>query len=71
MTLLLLLALCLNPAPAGENHEDMLLSQTRRLTFEGLRAGEGYYNADGSMMVFQSERRDDNPFYNLDSFLYN
>lgn len=65
MTLLMLLALCLNPAPVDENHEDLLLSQTRRLTFEGKRAGEGYYNADGTMMVFQSERLDDNPFYQI------
>jgi Tol biopolymer transport system component len=41
------------------------LSRTRRLTYEGRRAGEGYFSADGSQMVFQSERQDDNPFYQI------
>ena len=46
-------------------NEALLLSKTRQLTFEGKRAGEGYYNRDGSMMVFQSERDTDNPFYQI------
>ncbi|MEM8911478.1 MAG: hypothetical protein AAGC97_06875, partial [Planctomycetota bacterium] len=33
-----------------------LLSNVRLLTFEGRRAGEGYFSADGTQMVFQSER---------------
>ena len=37
----------------------------RQLTFEGRRSGEGYYNADGSLMVFQSEREKGNPFYQI------
>ncbi len=42
-----------------------LLSDTRQLTFEGRRAGEGYFSADGSMMVFQSEREPGNPFFQI------
>ncbi|MFT3722897.1 MAG: M28 family peptidase [Hyphomonadaceae bacterium] len=47
-------------APAGP-----LISNPRQLTFEGLRAGEGYFSADGSQMIFQSERQADNPFYQM------
>ncbi len=45
--------------------ETQLLSNTRQLTFEGRRAGEGYFNADGSRMIFQSERDPNNPFYQI------
>ncbi len=48
-----------------ENSEAELLGNTRQLTFEGLRAGEGYFSADGSRMVFQSERDTANPFYQI------
>jgi Tol biopolymer transport system component len=41
------------------------ISNTRQMTFEGKRAGEGYYSADGSTMIFQSERDADNPFYQM------
>ncbi len=46
-------------------HEAELLGNIRQLTFEGLRAGEGYFSADGSKLVFQSEREADNPFYQI------
>jgi Tol biopolymer transport system component len=49
--------------PSG--NEEKLLSSTRQLIFEGLRSGEGYFSADGSKMVFQSERLTDNPFYQI------
>ncbi len=41
------------------------ISGTRQLTFEGARAGEGYYSADGTRMIFQSEREPGNPFYQM------
>lgn len=41
------------------------LSSVRQLTFEGARAGEGYFSADGTKMVFQSEREPENPFYQI------
>ena len=41
------------------------LSEVRQLTFEGKRAGEGYFSRDGKAMVFQSERLDENPFYQI------
>lgn len=45
--------------------EQTLLANTRQLTFEGRRAGEGYFSADGKRMIFQSEREPGNPFYQI------
>ncbi|MCA9064602.1 MAG: M28 family peptidase [Planctomycetaceae bacterium] len=53
-----------DPAAAAEL-EGRLLSRTRQLTFEGRRAGEGYFSADGTQMVFQSEREPGNPFFQI------
>lgn len=52
------------PSEDGER-EAALLTRVRRLTFEGLRAGEGYFSADGRKLVFQSEREPGNPFYQI------
>jgi Tol biopolymer transport system component len=51
--------------PEQPGHEAELLSNTRQLIFEGRRSGEGYFSADGSKMIFQSEREADNPFYQI------
>jgi len=53
------------PAQAAEPDEAQLLGNVRQLTFEGRRAGEGYFSRDGSTMVFQSEREPGNPFYQI------
>ena len=45
--------------------EAKFLKGTRQLTFDGVRAGEGYFSRDGKAMVFQSEREKDNPFYQI------
>jgi Tol biopolymer transport system component len=52
---------------AGSMQEDgpNLISGMRQLTFDGRRAGEGYFSADGRYMIFQSERQKDNPFYQM------
>ncbi|MES9991389.1 MAG: M28 family peptidase [Candidatus Thiodiazotropha sp.] len=52
-------------ADTSAEAESHLLSNIRQLTFEGRRAGEGYFNADGTSMIFQSERDDANPFYQI------
>ncbi len=51
--------------PKKKSAEEAFLSGVRQLTFEGRRAGEGYFSADGSKLVFQSERREDNPFFQI------
>ncbi len=45
--------------------EERLLSNIRQVTFEGRRAGEGYFGADGRRLVFQSEREPGNPFFQI------
>ncbi len=64
-----LAVLCLAAwAIGGESsggEEERFLSRVRRLTFEGARAGEGYFSPDGRRMVFQSERQEGNPFYQI------
>ncbi len=54
---------------AGEATDDggeqRFLTRVRRLTFEGRRAGEGYFSPEGKKLVFQSERDAANPFYQI------
>jgi Tol biopolymer transport system component len=52
-------------ARASDCGEKDFLSRIRRLTFDGRRAGEGYFSPDGKRMVFQSEREEGNPFYQI------
>ncbi|MDE0595099.1 MAG: M28 family peptidase [Roseibacillus sp.] len=63
----LLAALLSGVTSADEAHdqESVLLSGTRQLTFAGKRAGEGYFNVDGSKLIFQSERDSENPFFQI------
>ncbi len=61
-------ALAALPTPAAANDaldESTFLDRTRRLIYEGKRSGEGYFSADGGQLVFQSERRPENPFYQI------
>ena len=66
---LAVVALATLPAPAsamdGDLDEATFLERTRRLIYEGKRSGEGYFSADGGQLVFQSERRPENPFYQI------
>lgn len=47
--------------PAGASP----ISGERQLIFEGARSGEGYFSADGTRMIFQSEREPGNPFFQI------
>ncbi|TWT52512.1 translocation protein TolB [Rubripirellula amarantea] len=49
----------------AQSQESELISKRRQITFEGRRAGEGYFSSDGNRMVFQSERDAANPFYQI------
>ncbi|MEM9781076.1 MAG: hypothetical protein AAF899_01240 [Pseudomonadota bacterium] len=53
------------PAEASATLLDGPLTGARQLTFEGRRAGEGYFSADGTSLVFQSERAEGNPFFQI------
>ncbi len=41
------------------------LGLPRQMTFVGPRSGEGYFSGDGKLLVFQSEREKENPFYQI------
>ncbi len=53
-----------SPAEA-QKLEAGYISRPRQLTFEGRRAGESYFSADGRKMIFQSEREPGNPFFQI------
>ncbi|PZR75452.1 MAG: peptidase M28 [Chthoniobacterales bacterium] len=54
------------PAFADEAaQESRFLTNTRQLIFEGRRSGEGYFSPDGGKIIFQSEREEGNPFYQI------
>ena len=53
------------PADGAAPQERDFITRARRLTYEGKRAGEGYYSPDGTKLVFQSEREPGNPFYQI------
>ena len=45
--------------------ESPFLTNIRQLTYEGARAGEGYFSPDGKALIFQSERETGNPFFQI------
>jgi Tol biopolymer transport system component len=45
--------------------EARFISNPRQLIYEGKRSGEGYFSNDGKMLIFQSEREEGNPFYQI------
>lgn len=51
--------------PEARGAEADFLTRERQLTFEGRRAGEGYFSPDGTKLVFQSEREPGNPFFQI------
>jgi hypothetical protein len=53
------------PGAKFVNEPNQIIHGAKQITFEGPRAGEGYYSADGKMMIFQSEREPGNPFYQM------
>jgi len=55
------------PAKAADEaaQEERFITNKRQLIFEGRRSGEGYFSPDGSKLIFQSEREEGNPFYQI------
>jgi Tol biopolymer transport system component len=49
----------------GDAGETRFLTKSRQLMYEGKRSGEGYFSPDGKRMIFQSEREEANPFYQI------
>lgn len=48
-----------------KSEPNTLTTNQRQITFTGPRSGEGYFSADGTKMIFQSEREPQNPFYQM------
>lgn len=68
MRRLLLLFVCLFTVAAFADdaaNEARFITNTRQLIFEGKRSGEGYFHPDGNLLIFQSEREEGNPFYQM------
>jgi len=67
LTAIVALTACSTKPPAKDPAEPPLtfISEMRPLTVTGLRAGEGYFSADGKWLIFQSEREAGNPFYQM------
>jgi Tol biopolymer transport system component len=58
--------MAVDAAPAADAAgEKTFLGRVRQLTFEGKRAGEGYFSPDGAAIIFQAEREAENPFYQI------
>ena len=55
----------INANSQAEESSFVFLTEINQLTFAGKRSGEGYFSADGTQLIFQSERLDENPFYQI------
>ena len=55
------------PAKAADDvaQESRFITSPRQLIFEGRRSGEGYFSPDAAKLIFQSEREEGNPFYQM------
>lgn len=73
---LLLLSLAWSsPTPGGpasaepdadwQKAEAAHLKNIKQLTFDFVRAGEGYFSPDGRHIIFQAEEKGENPFYQI------
>src|SRR5882724_5979210 len=48
-----------------EKQEAAYFKNTRQLTKDYMRAGEGYFSPDGKKIIFQAEEKGENPFYQM------
>jgi Tol biopolymer transport system component len=64
--LLASLMLAQQPQVDWKAKESEHLTNIKQLTFEFVRAGEGYFSPDGTKIIFQAEEKDTgNPFYQI------
>src|ERR1041385_3806879 len=56
---------CVFFVPFSLAQESRFITTPRQLIFEGKRSGEGYFSPDGTKVIFQSEREEGNPFYQM------
>jgi Tol biopolymer transport system component len=65
--LIFALALTVTRVSAADevDQESRFITNARQLIFEGRRSGEGYFSPEGGKLIFQSEREEGNPFYQM------
>jgi Tol biopolymer transport system component len=61
----ILVAATTAPSTHFVDQTNTLITNQKQLTFVGSRSGEGYFSADGKKMIYQSEREEGNPFYQI------
>ena len=60
------LALAADPAADWQRQEAEHLHNIRQVTFDFVRAGEGYFSPDGKQIIYQAEEKGTgNPFYQI------
>src|SRR5262249_29089676 len=65
LALMACFALCAEPAE-WEKAEAPYLKNIKQVTYDFVRAGEGYFSPDGKQIIFQAEEKDTgNPFYQI------
>jgi TolB protein len=67
LSLLLSITLAADPAATDwEKAESAHLNNIKQLTFDFVRAGEGYFSPDGKKIIYQAEEKETgNPFYQI------
>jgi Tol biopolymer transport system component len=60
----LTLLLAVQPAD-WQQQESAYLKNIKQVTFDFVRAGEGYFSPDGKQIIFQAEEKGENPFYQI------
>src|SRR5262245_42945116 len=63
--LIALMALGGEPKDDWQKQEAAYLKNTRQVTRDFVRAGEGYFSPDASKIIFQAEEKGENPFYQM------
>jgi Tol biopolymer transport system component len=64
-TVLALSVVAVQPAGDWRQAEAKHLKNIRQVTFDFVRAGEGYFSADKKAIIFQAEEKGKNPFYQI------
>jgi Tol biopolymer transport system component len=59
------LFLAAQPAEDWRKLEAVHLKNVKQVTYDYLRAGEGYFSPDGTRIIFQAEEKGENPFYQM------
>jgi TolB protein len=67
IAMLLPIAFVVNSQPdEWKTQEEAHLKNIKQVTFNFVRAGEGYFSPDGKKIIFQAEEKDTgNPFYQI------